>query len=188
MFRSLRTVLLAGVGLCGALAPNVAQAHGRFSFSLGVWGPPPVYVGPPCYDVYYYRPRPVYVVEPPPPPVYVVPPAASTRPARTRLRDTVLVKIGELHSNDSNTREEAAEWLGEARDPRAVRPLIEVLEHDPDHDVREQAAKALGRIGSLDAEQALRVAGESDPANDVRRAASKALTRLAKEASKGLQR
>ena len=187
MFRSFRTVLLVGVGLCGALVPNAAQAHGRFSFSLGIWAPPPVYVGPPCYDVYYYRPRPVYVVEPPPPPVYVAPPAAA-RPGRTKVRDTVLVKIGELHSNDANTREEAAEWLGETRDPRAVRPLIEVLEHDPDHDVREQAAKALGRIGRLDAEQALRVASESDSASDVRHAASKALTRLAKESSKALSR
>lgn len=188
MSRMLRTLLVTGFGLCGLLSASVAEAHGKFSFSLGLWGPPPVYYGPPCYD--YYPPpvvyRRVYVTEPAP--VYVAPSPAPAQTSRKRTVDPVLQKIGELHSDDAETREEAAQWLGQVRDPRAVRPLIDVLKHDPDHDVREDAARALGSIGSRDAHDALLEASESDPERDVRRAASKALARLAKEPSRHIRR
>src|SRR5262245_60472984 len=93
---------------------NTAQADGRFSFGLSIWGPPPVYYGPPgIYDPYYPPPvvvRRVYVPVQPetvyvrPAPTIVNPaPAPAPAPApltshRSKSADMVLVKIGELHS------------------------------------------------------------------------------------------
>ena len=190
MNRRLIGVALLGTGFCLALGTVPAQAHDRFSFGLSIWGPPPIYVGPPCcYEPYYPLPvvvRRVYVPTPPPETVYVTPAPATSR--RTKKADPVLVKIGELHSDDHDVREDAAKWLGDARDLRSLRPLIEVLQHDPNHDVREEAARALGQIGGQEAEQVLTTASVSDRDKDVRRAASKALSRMAKESTKRVVR
>ena len=195
MVRRLCTLALVGLAVCGALSLGRAEAGDRFSFGLSIWGPPPIYVGPPCCHEPYYAPpiayRRVYAA-PQPEPVYVVPspaPApAATSLRRSRQPDPVLAKIGELHSDDNDTREDAAEWLGDSHDPRAVRPLIEVLQHDRKDDVREAAAKSLGQIGGPDAERALTIASSNDRDNDVRHAASKALTRMAKHAAQRIVR
>jgi HEAT repeat protein len=100
----------------------------------------------------------------------------------------VLVKIGELHSDDSDVREDAAKWLGDSHDPRAVRPLIEAMQHDRKDDVREEAARALGQIGGMDAERALTITSTNDPDDDVRRSASKALARMVKQTTKRVSR
>jgi hypothetical protein len=193
--RSVRFLVVVGIGLCCSLLARSAHAHDRFSFGLNIWGPPPAYVGPSYYyDPYPYYPPPVVYrrvyVTAPPEKVYVAPaPApAPVSAKRVRTADPVLVKIGELHSTDNDAREEAAKWLGQVRDPRAVRPLIEVLAHDPDHDVREESARSLGYIGGPDAERALLTASESDPKGDVRHAASKSLSRIAKESGKKIVR
>jgi hypothetical protein len=194
MHRMLQTAACGAAVLLLLAGPMPAHAGGRWSFNLGLWGPPPVYVAP---RPYYYDPYPppvvyrrVYVVDPPP--VYVTPPPvmapapepAPATSARPKPPDLVLQKIGNLHSDDSDVREQAAKWLGAVRDPRALRPLTEVLEHDLDHDVREEAARSLGLIGGTYAEQALEAARQSDPSSDVRHAASKALARIAKESNK----
>jgi hypothetical protein len=196
MHRILRGAVMAGLVLSAALVCSVAEAHSKFSFSLGLWGPPPIYIGPRYCDypapVIYRR---VYVVDPPPPVYVTPPPAPAVAPvpvpalsSRRSANDAVLVKIGELHADDEETREEAVQWLGQVRDPRAVRPLIEVMENDPEKDIREDAARALGYIGSPDAEPALQVASQSDPESDVRRAASKALSRIVKESTRETNR
>ncbi len=102
--------------------------------------------------------------------------------------DGVTIKMTELQSSQPKTREKAAKWLGELRDPRAVQPLINVLEHDLDHDVREEAAKALSNIGGLEAQRALQRASRNDPKSGVRHAASKGLSHMAKENTKQVLR
>lgn len=74
------------------------------------------------------------------------------------------------------SREEAAEALGEIRDPKAVDPLIAAL-RDRDAEVREEAAKSLGMIGDRKAVEPLNEAlKDVDP--KVRREAEQALARL----------
>lgn len=183
-----------GLGLSLGLLPTAAHADGRFSFGLNIWGPPPVCFGPPCYHGPVYAPpvvvRRVYVT-PPPETIYVAPavPVQEVTPApstskRSRSADMVLLKIGELHSEDNDVREDAAKYLGESRDARAIRPLIECLQHDRKDDVREEAARALARFGGPEAERALTIASTSDPDDDVRRAASKSLGRMARQSIK----
>jgi hypothetical protein len=185
-------------GLSLTVGTRTAQADGRFSFGLSIWGPPPVYFGPPgYYDPYYPPPvvvRRVYVPAPPetiyvrPAPTVISPAPGPSSSRRSKPVDLVLVKIGELHSDDNDVREDAAKWLGESHDPRAVRPLIEVLQHDRKDDVREEAARALGQIGGMDAERALTITSTNDPDDDVRRGASKALARMAKQTSRRVAR
>jgi hypothetical protein len=197
MFRRLVALLLVAAGVAWAFGTVSAEAGDRFTFGLSIWGPPPFQFGPPCCYEPYYPPPVVYrrvYVAPRPEPVYVVPataPSPVPAPAsarRSKLAHPVLVRIGELHSDDTDTREDAAEWLGDSHDPRAVRPLIEVMQHDRKDDVREAAAKSLGQIGGPDAERALTIASTSDRDDDVRRTASKALTRMAKQATQKLVR
>jgi hypothetical protein len=190
MTRKLIALTIVAVGCLWVVGTREARADGRFTFGLNIWGPPPVYVGPPYrYEPYY--PPPVIVrrvVVPPPEPVIIEPAPAIVSPAptarRSRQVDTVLVKIGELHSDDSDVREDAAKWLGDSHDPRAVRPLLEVMQHDRKDDVREECARALGQIGGPDAERGLTITSTNDPDDDVRRTASKALIRMAKQASR----
>lgn len=74
------------------------------------------------------------------------------------------------------SREEAAEALGEIRDPRAVDPLIAAL-NDRNPEVREEAAEALGKIGDPRAVEPL-TGLLGDPRREVREKAEKALGRL----------
>jgi HEAT repeat protein len=86
-----------------------------------------------------------------------------------------LIKVLQTGAHPES-REEAAEALGEIRDPRAVDPLIGALK-DRDHEVREEAVEALGKIGDKRAVEPLNaVLGDPDP--KVRRAAENALNRL----------
>ncbi len=185
MIRFTHVIISLGMGTILLSLPSSANAHDGFSFGLSTWGPPPIFIGRPCcYDPYYPPPVVYRRVYAPPPrdPAYA--PSAYVPAKRAKAADPVLVKIGELHSDDSDVREDAAKWLGATRDPRGVRPLIEVLQHDRKDDVREDAARALGEIGGIEAEQALTTASSVDPDNDVRRAAAKSLSKMAKAASK----
>lgn len=74
------------------------------------------------------------------------------------------------------SREEAAEALGDLRDPKAVEPLIAALK-DRDAEVREGAAEALGKIGDRRAVEALTEA-LNDPRHDVRKKAERSLEYL----------
>ncbi|MEE9233992.1 MAG: HEAT repeat domain-containing protein [Candidatus Acidoferrales bacterium] len=68
---------------------------------------------------------------------------------------------------------EAATALGQIGDPRAVEPLVEVLQDEPSK-VRRAAAQALGTLGAVRALEPLLAALE-DESPDVRREAAKAL-------------
>jgi HEAT repeat protein len=59
--------------------------------------------------------------------------------------DEVEKRIKQLNDKSSYTRFNAANRLGELKDPRAVEPLIEALK-DTDRDVRRAAVVALGKI------------------------------------------
>ncbi len=62
------------------------------------------------------------------------------------MADSVLEQIAALKDHDWAIREEAAVALGEARDSRAVVPLLAML-RDPDRAVRDAAIAALTAIG-----------------------------------------
>lgn len=86
-----------------------------------------------------------------------------------------LIKVLET-GRHPESREEAAEALGEIRDPRAVDPLIAAL-RDRNSEVRAEAAEALGKIGDRKAVEPL-TALLQDPSHEVRRGAETALSRL----------
>jgi HEAT repeat protein len=86
-----------------------------------------------------------------------------------------LIKVLQTGTHPES-REEAAEALGDIRDPKSVDPLIGAFK-DRDHEVREEAAEALAKIGDKRAAEPLN-ALLGDPSPDVRRAAEKALERL----------
>lgn len=68
--------------------------------------------------------------------------------------DAIDDAVQRLNNSDDDVREDAAAYLGNQRNERAVPALIEAL-GDSEEDVREEAAKALGRIGSADSVPAL---------------------------------
>ncbi len=80
--------------------------------------------------------------------------------------------IDALTYNDNNVRRSAANALGKLGDPRAVEPLIAVLDDQPL--VREVTAKALGKIGDPRAVDAL-VQVLKDDKKSIRETAAKAL-------------
>lgn len=86
-----------------------------------------------------------------------------------------LIKVLQTGAHPES-REEAAEALGDIRDHKAVVPLIGALT-DRDHEVREEAAKALGMIGDKKAVEPLNEALKDTDAK-VRREAELALARL----------
>jgi hypothetical protein len=68
--------------------------------------------------------------------------------------------IETLENGDEDVRRAAVKALGQVGDPRAVEPLIFVLQCDYVHHVRKAAAAALARIyreGKLDAYQKQRI-------------------------------
>jgi HEAT repeat protein len=83
--------------------------------------------------------------------------------------------IAELEDDDPLVRRQAAQGLGEIKDPRAVEPLIDLL-NDGDSLVRRHAAKALGRIKDVRAVSPLiEVLNAKDEQPHVRMAAAEAL-------------
>jgi len=87
--------------------------------------------------------------------------------------------IAALEHEDSNVRRLAASALGKLRDPRAVRPLLILLEREERPQVRQYAVKALGRIGDPQARPLLeRIVSDPKEKPYIRRAAEKALQGL----------
>lgn len=92
---------------------------------------------------------------------------------RKLVRRTALRRVGK-----QQLQRNAAVALGNAGDPRAVAPLVSVLERDPSPLVRAHAAWALGALseyGDDAARSTLRHAATSDADTDVREEAARAL-------------
>lgn len=83
-----------------------------------------------------------------------------------------------LHSNDANTRENAAEVLGYIASPKAAAALQQSLGSDPVAAVRANAAWALGEIQDGSALTILERASVLDTSAPVRDNASEAITRV----------
>jgi hypothetical protein len=64
--------------------------------------------------------------------------------------------LRQLKSEDANTRQKAAEKLGDSRERRAIEPLLRTLA-DENHDVRRATVYALGKIGDTRAIEPLSV-------------------------------
>jgi HEAT repeat protein len=90
--------------------------------------------------------------------------------------DPVAEQIAALRDEDWAIREEAATFLGDLKDPRAVTPLVSIL-RDRDRSVREAAIGALASIG----ESAVPAVGAclADPELSVQEAASAILASIA---------
>ena len=76
------------------------------------------------------------------------------------------------------TRSPAARVLGRTRDPRALEPLLNILQSDPQWLARLWSAKALGDLGMAEAFDALTEALKTDEKNRVRAAAAEAIGKL----------
>jgi HEAT repeat protein len=76
--------------------------------------------------------------------------------------DSVGQMIANLSSPDASTRKNAADALGQIKDPRAVKPLIVALKADRNPLVRTSAAKALGEIGTPAVEPLIAALKEKD--------------------------
>ena len=74
----------------------------------------------------------------------------------------------QLNDPDPNMRIQAITQLGRLRSPRAVDPLIRVLNADRVPAVRDAAAKSLGMIGSPGGLAALQRTAQADQDKDVR--------------------
>ncbi|MDI6768058.1 MAG: RecQ family ATP-dependent DNA helicase [Anaerolineales bacterium] len=70
--------------------------------------------------------------------------------------------IDALESESGNVRRLAASALGKIRDPRAVIPLLILLEHESKPQARQYAVKALGAIGDKRAEKLLQQIAENE--------------------------
>lgn len=82
-----------------------------------------------------------------------------------------------LDDKEAAIRHAAALALGEFKDIRGVKPLMQLVESDPSEDIREAAALSLGRMGDKQASRVLAKAlGDPDP--DIRIAAAQALAKL----------
>jgi HEAT repeat protein len=91
--------------------------------------------------------------------------------------DAVEPMIGALQHRDAYTRWQAAYWLGNRRNPRAVQALIESV-RDEDKRVRGQAIASLGWIGSPEAVEFLKtLLKDADP--HIHDAAVSAIERVA---------
>jgi len=95
--------------------------------------------------------------------------------------EDVKTLIKKLDSEDVRVRQEAAEALGETKDPSAIRPLTKALKKDEYWDVREAAATALGEIGDEAAVKNLLNALEKDENGNVQGAAAAALGEIGAE-------
>jgi len=88
------------------------------------------------------------------------------------------ILIGALADRDANVRGAAARACAEAKDPRTVMRLTEVLRKDTDSYGRSEAAKALGKLGDPRAIEPLREAIREDEDNGVRTASRHALQQI----------
>lgn len=76
-------------------------------------------------------------------------------------------------------REEAAQWLGEQADPRALEILQNTAKRDRSAEVREEAVEAIGQLNLPGAEQALIDFAQNSPEMDIRETAIESLARVA---------
>lgn len=76
-------------------------------------------------------------------------------------------------------REEAAEWLGEQPDPRALEILQKTAKNDRSAEVREEALEAIGRLNLPGAAQALIDFAQNSPDAEMRETAIECLARIA---------
>jgi HEAT repeat protein len=95
-------------------------------------------------------------------------------PAAYGQADRVSQLIGWLQDKNRAVRSEAARSLGDAKDPRAVEPLVAALN---DKGVRLSAITALGKIGDSRAAEPL-IAALKDTDDVVRAYAAQALGRI----------
>ena len=84
--------------------------------------------------------------------------------------------IDKLQSRDPAVREEAAQKLGDLKDPSAVGPLITILKKDKDRSVRWSAEDALVNIGAPAVEPLIKML--SDDSWRVRRRAVRTLAKI----------
>jgi len=95
------------------------------------------------------------------------------------LRAGVPELIVALSDEDGNVRRLAASALGKIADPRAVGPLLALLEREHRPQVRQYAAKALGALRDASAAPMLeRIAADEDERPSVRHTARLAAARL----------
>ena len=77
--------------------------------------------------------------------------------------------VSALRDPEASVRQGAVATLGETGDPRAVSPLMEVMERDPDAGVRVESAYRLAKLGDPKALPNLRRVASSDANPNVRR-------------------
>ena len=92
-------------------------------------------------------------------------------------KDRVEKLIIALHHPEPETMYRAAWLLGEAKDARAVKPLIQLIQESDDVYAAHAAVKALGEIGNAEAREFLRIL-LTHPAQMVREEAEAILSRL----------
>ncbi|MBN2380946.1 HEAT repeat domain-containing protein [candidate division WOR-3 bacterium] len=89
--------------------------------------------------------------------------------------EDVKTLIRKLDNDDVRVREEAAQALGETKDPRAIKPLINTMKKDEYWDVRKAAAQSLGELGNPAAVNPLLNVLKKDDNRNVQGAAASAL-------------
>lgn len=86
----------------------------------------------------------------------------------------VLLQYLLLRTTEANMKQLIIVSLGKIGDPRAARPLIELLRQDLDVDTRGTAVFALGEIGAPESVEVLEHIAQTDQDQMVRRVASEA--------------
>jgi HEAT repeat protein len=94
--------------------------------------------------------------------------------------------LARIHDRSDALRTSVTNALGDLRDPRAVRPLIDSVLRDPSATVRAQSAVALGRIGDISAVPLL-VAALGDTEHWVRLRALEAIESVAPNDTSALE-
>ncbi len=166
---------MPGPGMVGRPAVGYGHGGGVFVEEVVVAPPPPP---PPIFGLGLFGGVPLFggfvgASIAPPPVVYTSP-----VPRPTPGLDVVAENLAKLKSWHEHTRRDAALFLGQVRDPRAVPALMDRLKNDHSRDVRIASAHALGEIGDGRAEDFLEKAKLFDKHVEVRDEAARAITAL----------
>jgi HEAT repeat protein len=102
----------------------------------------------------------------------------SSESTSTLTQSGIYSLIQDLKNPDIGVRLSAVHTLGNNRDTRAVKPLIDTLKNDTDYRVRCVAATALGKIGDKSAVEPLIESLKEDKEGDVRSYTAEALGML----------